>query len=151
MIDVNVLVYAHREEMEQHSLCKKWLEDALKHPTGIGLTDLVLSGFLRIVTHPRVFRIPTPFPIALHFVRVLREHPQTRIIQAGSRHWSIFTHLCEAAKCKGNTIPDAFLCALAIEQGCEWITTDRGFARFPGLHWSEPREGNPESDHGLHG
>lgn len=138
LVDVNVLVYAHREEMEQHVLCKKWIETALAHPAGLGVSDIVLSGFVRIVTHPRVFSVPTPLPMALQFASVLREHPQTRIIQPGTRHWRIFTNLCEQANCKGNLIPDAFLAALAIEQGCEWITLDRGFARFPDLRWSEP-------------
>ena len=31
------------------------------------------------------------------------------------------------------------IAALAIEWGCEWVTMDRDFARFPGLKWSVPK------------
>ncbi|MFI5265845.1 MAG: PIN domain-containing protein, partial [Chloroflexota bacterium] len=56
----------------------------------------------------------------------------------GPRHWDIFTSLCTRAGATGNLVPDAYLAALAIESGSEWITTDRGFARYPGLRWRHP-------------
>lgn len=64
-------------------------------------------------------------------------------IAPGPRHWSIFCHLCREAGAKGNLVPDAFLAALAIESGSEWITTDRGFSRFPGLRWRHPLRADP--------
>ena len=39
---------------------------------------------------------------------------------------------------RGNLVPDAYFAALALESGCEWLTADRGFARFPGLRWRHP-------------
>jgi len=60
------------------------------------------------------------------------------LIQPGERHWEIFTRLCSDARTKGNLVADAFLAALAIESECEWITTDRDYARFPGLQWRHP-------------
>ena len=138
LIDVNVLVYAHREESDRHAEYRKWLEAEMGDPAGFGMVELVLSGFLRIVTHPRIFSPPTPLARALEFVRTLRDHPNCRVITPGSRHWAIFMDLCEKTECKGNLIPDAYLGALAIEQGCDWITTDRGFARFPRLKWRHP-------------
>ena len=56
----------------------------------------------------------------------------------GERHWAIFSRLCREAGARGNLIPDAWFAALAIESGCEWITTDRDYARFPGLRWRHP-------------
>jgi hypothetical protein len=50
----------------------------------------------------------------------------------------IFRDLCRAANAKGNLIPDAYLAALAIECGGEWVTMDREYARFPGLRWRSP-------------
>ncbi len=38
----------------------------------------------------------------------------------------------------GNLVPDAWLAAIAIESGCEFITTDGDFARFPDLRWRHP-------------
>ena len=136
-----MLVYAHRGGGEQEVAIGRWLEEAVAGPSAYGLSDIVLSGFLRVVTHPRVFASPTPLPRALDFVRRLRERPNRVEIVPGPRHWSVFASLCVAAKATGNRVPDAYLAALAIESGSEWITTDRGFARYPGLRWRHPLDG----------
>ncbi len=106
--------------------------------SAFGVADLVLSGFLRVVTHPRVFAPPTPLERALEFVESLRSQPNCMILGPGDRHWSIFTRLCREGDARGNLIPDAYLAALAIETGSELVTTDRDFARFPDLRWRPP-------------
>jgi toxin-antitoxin system PIN domain toxin len=90
---------------------------------------------LRIVTHPRVFHPPTPLSSALEFCRILRHQPNAVVVEPGQRHRSIFTDLCARAGARASLVTDAFFAALAIESGCEWITTDRDYARFPGLRW----------------
>ena len=102
------------------------------------MADLVLSGFLRIVTHPRVFNPPSDIAAALSFVHYVRGQPNCVQIAPGPRHWDIFTRLCETAGVRGNLVPDAYLAALAIESGSRWITTDRDYSRFPGLNWHHP-------------
>lgn len=101
----------------------------------LGLSSLVLSGFLRVVTHPRVFRDPTPLETALDFVEAVRTAPNRVELAPGQRHWAIFSRLCTDADARGNLVPDAFLAAMAIEQGATWWSADRGFARYPGLRW----------------
>ena len=103
-----------------------------------GMADLVLSGFLRVVTHPRVFSPPSSPDDALMFVRGIRDRPNRVPVDPGPRHWDIFTRLCRTADAKGPLAADAYLAALAIEAGCEWITADRDFSRFPGLRWRHP-------------
>lgn len=103
-----------------------------------GLSDLVLSGFLRVVTHPRIFERPTPLGAALEFVSAVRDRDHRVAVYPGPRHWGIFRSLCERAEVRGNLVPDAYLAALAIESGAEWITTDRDFTRFPGLRTRHP-------------
>ena len=136
--DVNVLVYAHREDTPDHERYRDWLLERLNGPEAFGVADIVLSGFLRVVTHPRVFIRPTPLRTAVAFVEQLRSHPNCVVIASGSRHWGLFLDLCRRTGAKGNLIPDAFLAALAMESGSEWVTTDRGFARYPGLRWRHP-------------
>lgn len=136
--DVNVLVYAHRRDADRHEEYRRWLERAVAGPAPFGLSDLVLSGFVRVVTHPRVFRQPTPLMEALAFVRVLRDRRNRVAIEPGPRHWDIFRDLCQKAQARGNLVPDAYLAALAIESGAEWITTDGDFQRFPGLNTRHP-------------
>lgn len=136
--DVNILIYAHNQLAEDHPRFKSWLEDLTNGDEAFGLADLVLSGFLRIVTNPRVFTPPTTPQAALDFVQRIRGRPNCVGVAPGPRHWDIFTNLCRASSARGNLVPDAYLAALAIESGSEWITTDGDYARFPGLRWRRP-------------
>jgi len=136
--DVNVLVYAFRVDAPGHTRYGGWLRSRLLSHEAFGLSELVLSGVVRILTHPRIFNPPTPIDDALEFAQALRTQPNGVLVQSGPRHWQIFAHLCATANAKGTLVADAYLAALAIEHGCEWITTDRDFARFPGLRWRHP-------------
>jgi uncharacterized protein len=136
--DVNVLVYAHRQDGPEYHLYRPWLEELVSADAAFGMADIVLSGFLRIVTNPRVFARPTPVNLAVSFAEELRAQPNCVMVAPGPRHWSIFSRLCLEAGAKGNLVADAYLAALAIESGSEWITSDRGFSRFPGLRWRHP-------------
>jgi len=133
-----VLVYAHRADAPGHPRYRTWLREVMQSDAAYGMSDLVLSAFLRIVTHPRVFRDPTPLSTALVFAAEVRDRPNCIGVSPGERHWDIFTRLCRAVGARGSLVPDTFLAALAIESGIEWITTDRDYARFPGLRWRHP-------------
>jgi uncharacterized protein len=136
--DVNVLVYAHREDAPHHARYRAWLERIVNGDESYGLSELVLSGFVRVATHPKVFARPSALPDALTFAEQLRSRPNRVPVAPGLRHWEIFCALCAEAGAKGNLVPDAYLAAMAIESGCEWITTDRDFSRFKGLRWRHP-------------
>lgn len=138
--DVNVLVYAHREDVQNHAAYRAWLESAVNGDEAYGMSELVLSGFVRVVTHAKVFNKPTRLADAIAFADQLREQPNSVKVEPGARHWDIFRRLCTTVGARGNLIPDAYLAALAIESGCEWITTDRDFSRFRGLRWRHPLE-----------
>jgi toxin-antitoxin system PIN domain toxin len=136
--DVNVLVYAHREDSEHHAACHRWLLETMKGETPFGVSEIVLAAVVRIATHPRIFNRPTRLDVALAFAAGLLAQPNAVVVRPGVRHWEIFTGLCRHANARANLITDAYLAALAIESGCEWITTDGDFARFPGLKWRRP-------------
>jgi toxin-antitoxin system PIN domain toxin len=138
LIDVNILVHSHREDAERHEELSAWLEEALAAPAGVAVSDLVLSGCLRVITHPRIFTQPTPLAVALEFVEDFRSRDQVRILAPGLEHWRIFIEMCRKVEARGNLIPDAYHAALALEHGCDWVTLDRGFARFPNLSWRHP-------------
>lgn len=139
--DVNVLVYAFRRDTTNHEHYRVWLDGMVNGDSSYACSELVLSGFVRVVTHPRIFREPSPLPEALAFAGAVREQPACQLVSPGEQHWSIFVRLCRLAGAKGNLVPDAFLAALAIESGCEWVTTDRDYARFDGLRWRHPLDG----------
>jgi toxin-antitoxin system PIN domain toxin len=138
-----VLVYAHREESSHHGVCRQWLRQAFDADEPFGIADVVLSGFVRVVTNKAIFKAPTPLGLALEVVEIVRTHPQAVAVAPGPRHWHIFTRLCRDAAATGALVADAYLAALAIESGCEWVTTDGDFARFPGLKWRRPGPARP--------
>lgn len=138
LTDVNVLIYAHREDAADHHRFRDWLEGVIAGPEAFGVADLVLSGFLRVVTHRRIFNPPTPLVQAVEFCDFLRKQPNAVSIAPAERHWEIFTGFCSRAHAGGNLVADAYLAALAVESGSEWITTDRDYSRFPGLRWRHP-------------
>ena len=87
---------------------------------------------------------PTGQPVPSSPAPGLNDEPTTTVrIRPGREHWRIFENLCRDLGARGNVIPDAFLAAMAIEVGATFITTDAGFARFPGLRWRRPFDTNP--------
>lgn len=138
LTDVNVLIYAFRSDSENHAEYKNWLESTINGHAAYGIAPQVLSSVVRICTHPRIFARPSSQVDAFEFCRVLLSQPNATVVTPGERHWGIFQSLCEQAKASGNLIQDAWFAALAVESGCEWITTDRDYARFPGLKWRTP-------------
>lgn len=138
LIDGNVLVYAFREDSPDHPSYRRWLTDLIGSEIPFGVPQVVLSGFLRITTHPGIFKPPSPLTEALSFAEAIRSQPGFTPIVPGPRHWEIFTRLCRDREATGNLIPDAFLAAMVIEAEGEWVSTDRGFSRFAGLRWRHP-------------
>jgi toxin-antitoxin system PIN domain toxin len=136
--DVNVLLYAFRTDAVDHERYREWLEAVINGPAAYGISPQVICSVIRISTHPRIYAVPSRLDEAQHFARILLEQPNATLIRPGNRHWGIFERLCREASATGNLVQDAWLAALAIEAGCEWITTDRDYARFPGLRWRTP-------------
>ena len=136
--DVNVFLYALREDAERHADFRRWLESALNGIERVALFEPVLAAVLRVSTHPAIFRPPTPRAIAEAFVDACLAAPSVMALRAETRHWTIFRDLCARADCRGNLVQDAYLAALALEHDCVFVTTDRDFARFPGLRWRHP-------------
>ena len=136
--DVNILVHAFRADSPEHLTYRAWLDGVVNGDARYGMAPQVLSGVIRITTHPKVFAVPSSLDEVLRFCDILIDQSHCAVIQPGERHWQIFNRLCIEADARGNLVPDAWLAALAIESGCEWVTLDHDFARFPGLKWRVP-------------
>jgi toxin-antitoxin system PIN domain toxin len=136
--DANVLLYAFRSDCDEHREAHAWLERIVNGRAAYGMSPQVLSSVARIATHPRVFANPSPINEVLNFADALLSQAHCQIVLPGHRHWLIFRDLCLSVRAKGNLVPDAWFAALAIESGCEWITTDRDYARFEDLRWRTP-------------
>lgn len=136
--DVNVLIYAFRRDVAHHELCRSWLKAQVAVAAPFGLSTLTTSALVRITTNARTHGEPSTLAEAFGFCNYLLAQPNCRRIEPSERHWSIFERLCIETSTSGPRVTDAWFAALAIEHGCEWITLDRDFARFPGLKWSVP-------------
>jgi hypothetical protein len=136
--DVNVLIYAFRADSADHSRYQAWLEDIVNGPAAYGMSPQVLGSVARICTHARIFARPSGLDEVFEFCGQLMAQPNATIVIPGDRHWPLFESLCRQSKATGNLVQDAWNAALAIESGCEWVTTDRDYARFAGLKWRTP-------------
>lgn len=137
--DVNVLVYAFRRESSLHERYAAWLAELLGGADEVGVTEGTLTGFLRIVTNPRIYADPAPASDALAFVNEVRRARRRRWVGVTAAVWTAFSAIIDAdPQIRGNLLPDAWLTALALAHGCRIATADRGFGRFDGLDWFDP-------------
>jgi toxin-antitoxin system PIN domain toxin len=137
LVDTNVMIYAHRPDAERHAEYREWLEAMVNGPEPYAVSDTALTGMIRIVTNPRIYKVdPTPTETALVFADRIRNQPQASVVSPGIRFWNIFTELCRTTGACGDLISDVYLAAIAIENGCEVISQDSDFGRIPGLRWT---------------
>lgn len=137
--DVNLLVSAFHRDTPSHTAAADFLVDVVAGSEELALVDQVLVGFVRIVSNRRIFEEPAPTAAALSFVEALIGAPRARWLPTTRVVWEAFTRLSTADRhIRGNLVPDAWLAAIAIEHGCRLATSDRGFARFPGLDLADP-------------
>jgi toxin-antitoxin system PIN domain toxin len=137
-LDVNVLVNAFRPDMARHREILQYVQSLIEADQPYAISSVVFSGFLRIVTHPKIFKYPNELKDARKFANQLRAPAHFVPVEPGPRHWEIFLDICDRGKAKGALISDAYLAAMAIEIGAELVTDDRGFGRWPGLRWRHP-------------
>ena len=139
LVDTNVMVYAHRRDAERHPEYRDWMRAMINGPEPYAVADFAVLGMVRVVTDRRYYReVASTITDALAFADEIRNQPHAHVISPGPKFWSIFSNLCRQAEAGGKLVPDAYLAALALEYGCEVVTTDKAFRRFPGLRWRHP-------------
>jgi toxin-antitoxin system PIN domain toxin len=143
LADVNVLVYALRDEVDDHLRYRAWVMDMANGATRFAYNDALLASFIRVATLP-VWRPQTPIDTALRFCDLLRNRPNALRIEAGPGSWEAFAGLCRDTPACGNLAADAWIAALALEHGCTVVTCDADFARFSGVRWRHPLQAAPK-------
>jgi toxin-antitoxin system PIN domain toxin len=138
LIDANLLLYAYHPKAEQHDASRAWLEETLSGSQLVRFAWLTLWAFLRIATNPRVFDRPLSTSEATAVVSSWFVQSGIGILEPGERHWEILQRLMKDGQTTGPRIMDAALAALAMEHGATLHTTDRDFARFTDLSWTNP-------------
>lgn len=141
LVDANVLLYAVNADCQQHTVSRRWLDEALVGDETIGLPWLCLIAFTRLATHPSIFPVPLSSDAALDRVSDWLAAPAATTCNPGVRHLSLWRKLLHDAGTGGNLVNDAHIAALAIENNATIVTFDTDFSRFPGLEWHSP---NPD-------
>lgn len=139
--DVNVLLYAVDATSPRHAAARTWLERVLSGTETVAFAWPALVGFVRLSTHPAVFAAPLEPAQAFDLIDVWLAQPMVIVAHPGDRHHVIMRQLLEPLGSAANLVPDAHLAAIAIEHGATLASSDRDFARFAGLRWSDPLAG----------
>jgi uncharacterized protein len=136
--DVNLLVYAYNQADPQHEEARKWWETTLNDTDPVGLPWIVSSGFIRLMTHPRVLREPLEVAEAIRHVRSWLDQPSLVVLEPGKLFSDRFFRFLNELGTAGNLTTDAYLAALAVEHQAELLSADTEFHRFKGLRWRNP-------------
>ena len=140
LIDANLLLHAYNPRAAEHDASRAWLEATLSGSRPVRFAWLTLWAFLRISTNPRVFERPLSMAEAGDIVSSWLAQPIAGVLDPAERHWDILQDLARQGQTAGPLVMDAALAAIAIEHGATLCSTDRDFARFPGLNWVNPLE-----------
>jgi len=141
LLDVNVVLAAHREDHAHHRSVRGWLDSMLAGGGQFTVPLLVWASFLRLATNRRIFEVPTPRRDAFAFIEAMIAQPGHLLVAPGPRHLELLRALCDEAEAFGDLVPDAVIAAVAAEHSCEVITLDRDFARFESVQHRRPADG----------
>ena len=129
---MNVLIYAFRKDVPQHTVCRQWLTNVVESDARFGLSLAALSAVVRITTNPRAYRTPSAIEEAFGFCEDLLGLPHCQIVEPGDRHWNIFKQLCIKTETRGSRVTDAWFAALAIEWAAIGLRSIATMRAFPG-------------------
>lgn len=138
LLDANILLYAYDRESPRHDAARRWVEAVLSGDEAVGFPLVTLIAFVRIATNPVVYRRPLTPARAVEIVSSWLARPNVSVAAPSERHWAILADTLERGQARGPLVVDAHLAALAIEHGATLASTDRDFARFPGLRFRDP-------------
>jgi uncharacterized protein len=139
LLDVNVVLAAHRGDHPDHESVRRWFDQLLAGNDPFTVPSLVWATFLRLATNRRIFEVPSPRAEAFAFIDATCAQPHHLLVGPGPRHLTLLRELCDEADASGDLIPDAVIAAVAAEHHCDIVTLDRDFARFTSVRHIRPR------------
>ena len=140
ILDANILLYAYDLQSEKYAKARAWVEEVFSEGTPVGLPWQTVAAFLRVVTNPKLPGDRFSAEEAARIVDRWLDQPNVRLLSPGDQHWPILKQMLIEGQARGPLVSDAHLAALTIEYGATLQTTDRDFARFPGLRLNNPLE-----------
>lgn len=138
VIDANILLYAYDERSEWWQAARDWVAATFSSDAPVGLPWQTIHAFLRIGTNPGLTISRFTMQEGMDVVDSWLSQPNVHVLEAGERYWQFLKQLLIAGQVRGPRVTDAQLAAVTMECGGVLHTTDRDFARFPGLRWTNP-------------
>jgi len=138
VVDANLLIYAYDLDSAHHKKSLSWLEELLSGVEAVGLPWQSVSAFLRVITNRRLPGMRVSLEQAVLVVDEWLQQPNVQVLVPADQHWSVLRQMILEGRASGPLVSDAEIAAITIEQGAVLHTTDRDFARFPGLRWKNP-------------
>ena len=138
VLDANLLIYAYDLDSAHHKKSLSWLEELLSGVEAVGLPWQSVSAFLRVITNRRLPGMRVSLEQAVQVVDEWLQQPNVQVLVPPDQHWSVLRQMILEGRASGPLVSDAEIAAITIEQGAVLHTTDRDFARFPGLRWKNP-------------
>ncbi len=138
LLDVNVVLAAHRSDHVHYAVAGNWFLDVLAGTAPFAVPLVVWASFLRLVTNRRIFDPPTPLADAFAFLEGTCAQPHHRLLHPGPTHLQLLRRICMEANATADLIPDAVIAAIALEHGAVVVSLDRDFARFPSIDFIVP-------------
>ena len=131
-VDANVLVYASNSDAPEQSRALALLDHLARGPALVVLLWPTVTAYLRLATHPSVFRSPMSHAEAAANIDSLLAQPHVRI--AGEDFWPTYPRVAGEVPPRGNPVPDAHLVALMHQHGISTIwSRDRDLRKFDGI------------------
>lgn len=138
-IDVNILLYASDQASSRHEAAREFLARRVANPEPLYLTWPVLMAYLRIATHPRIFRNPLSPDEALGNIEALLAYPQVRVLAEEDGFLQVYRETTGHLKVRGNLVPDAHVATLLRQHEVRRLyTLDADFKKFPFLETRNP-------------
>lgn len=136
--DVNLLVYAYNTSAHQHNAARHWWDGLLNGTEPVGLPWAVITGFVRLMTNPRIVAAPLTPEQAVSDIWDWLHRDHIFLIDPGPQHLDLLLGNLVAVSAGADWVTDAHIAALATEHGAVVHSNDADFGRFPGLRWHNP-------------
>jgi hypothetical protein len=138
-VDTNILVYSVREDSPWHRAAIECLRGLAEGDSSWAIAWPCIHEFIAVVTHPRIYKPPTPLREALLQVDYWMESPGLRLLGEGPGYWNHLKDMLDAGKAVGPMVHDGHIMAICRDHGVREIwTSDRDFTRFKGIRTRNP-------------
>ena len=138
-VDSNLLVYSVRRDSPFHAGTRSVVRNLAESGRPWAIAWPSIHEFPAVITHPKIYRPPTPLVDAILQVDYWMESPTLQLLGEQANYWEHLRSMLTMSKVGGPMVHDARIAAICRTHGVtELLTADRDYSRFPGLLLRNP-------------